>query len=82
MALNLGTFNTDLKAALLRVPVKNQKDNVDVDMAMENLAHEIATGVDKYIKTAPVSTPVSATVAGTCPAQSGAGTIAGTGSLS
>lgn len=80
MSLNLGTFKTDLKAALLRVQAKNQNDNVDAATAMGNLADEIATEVDKYIKTATVNTEVSTTVTGTCSTPSGAGTIAGTGS--
>lgn len=76
MALNLTKFKEDLKTALLRAQAKNQKDNVSVDTALGNLADEIATQVDAYIKTATVST----TVTGTCATPSGAGTIAGTGS--
>ena len=79
MALDLATFNADLKTALLRTPAKNQNDNVNIDTAMGNLADEIAPEVDKYIKTATASTPVSTTVTGACATQSGAGTIAGTG---
>ena len=75
MALNLATFKANLKTALLRAPAKNQNDNVNIDTALGNLADEIAAAVDKYIKTATVST----TVTGTCATQSGAWTIAGTG---
>ena len=80
MALDLATFNADLKTALLRTPTKNQNDNVDAATAMGNLADEIATEVDKYIKTATVSTNVSTTVTGTCVTPQGGGTIQGTGS--
>lgn len=79
MSLDLATFKADLKTALLRAPAKNQNDNVNIDTAMGNLADEIATAVDKYIKTATVSTTVSTTVTGTCATPSGSGTIAGTG---
>lgn len=76
MALNLTKFKGDLKTALLKAQAKNQKDNVSVDTALGNLADEIATQVDAYIKTATVST----TVTGTCATPSGAGTIQGSGS--
>lgn len=81
MALNLAKFKTDLKAALLKAQKKNQKDGVDTDTALGNLADEIATQVDAYIKTATVSTSVSTTVTGTCitPAGGGSGTIEGAG---
>lgn len=75
MSLNLATFKKDLKTALLSAQAKNQKDGVSMDTALGNLADEIATQVDKYIKTATVST----TVTGTCATPSGAGTIEGTG---
>lgn len=61
MALNLTQFKADLKAALLKAQVKNQKNGVTIDTAMENLANEIATEVDKYIKTATVKTEVDVT---------------------
>ena len=51
MALNLTKFKADLKTALLKAQAKNQKDGVSTDTAMGNLADEIATEVDKYIKT-------------------------------
>lgn len=81
MSLNLAKFKTDLKAALKTAADKNNKDGVDLDTALGNLADEIATKVDAYIKTATVSTTVSTTVTGTCvtPAGGGAGTIAGAG---
>lgn len=47
MALNLTKFKADLKTALLRAQSKNQKDDMDSDTAMENLANEIATEVYK-----------------------------------
>lgn len=85
MSLNLTKFKSDLKAALLKAQAKNQQDGVTTDTAMKNLADEIATEVDKYIKTATVKTQVdvtsvSTTVTGTCATPAGAGTIAGTGS--
>lgn len=61
MALNLTQFKKDLKTALLKAQAKNQKDGVTTDTAMENLANEIATEVDKYIKTATVKTEVDVT---------------------
>ena len=84
MALNLTKFNADLKTALLRAQSKNQKDDMDSDTAMENLANEIATEVDKYIMSGTVKTKVdvtsvSTTVTGTCSTPAGAGTIAGSG---
>lgn len=80
MALNLTKFKSDLKTALLSAQAKNQKDGVDIDTAMKNLADEIATQVDAYIKTAQVTTSVT----GTCATPAGPGTItgSGTGSLS
>ena len=84
MALNLTKFKEDLKTALLKAQAKNQKDGMDSDTAMENLANEIATEVDKYIRSGTVKTQVdvtsvSTTVTGTCSTPAGAGTIAGTG---
>ena len=84
MALNLTKFKADLKTALLRDQSKNQKDGMDSDTAMENLANEIATEVDKYIRSGTVKTKVdvtsvSTTVTGTCATPAGAGTISGTG---
>lgn len=61
MALNLTQFKADLKTALLRAQSKNQVDGMTIDTAMENLANEIATEVDKYIKTATVKTEVDVT---------------------
>lgn len=78
MALNLAKFKSDLKAALLRAQAANQVDDLGdnpADKAMENLANEIATQVDAYIKTAQVTTSVT----GTCATPAGAGTIAGSG---
>lgn len=85
MSLNLTKFKADLKTALLKAQVKNQKDGVTIDTAMENLANEIATEVDKYIRSGTVKTQVdvtsvSTTVTGTCATPAGAGTIAGSGS--
>ena len=88
MALNLTQFKADLKAALLRAQAKNQVDDLGehpAETAMENLANEIATEVDKYIRSGTVKTQVdvtsvSTTVTGTCATPAGAGTIAGSGS--
>lgn len=85
MALNLTQFKADLKTALLKAQAKNQKDDVTADAAMENLANEIATEVDKYIRSGTVKTQVdvtsvTTTVTGTCATPAGAGTIAGSGS--
>ena len=57
---------------------------MDSDTAMENLANEIATEVDKYIRSGTVKTKVDVTsvrttVTGTCSTPAGAGTIAGSG---
>ena len=84
MALNLTKFKEDLKTALLKAQAKNQKDGMDSDTAMENLANEIATEVDKYIRSGTVKTQVdvtsvTTTVTGTCATPAGAGTIAGSG---
>ena len=84
MALNLTKFKADLKTALLKAQAKNQKDGMDSDTAMENLANEIATEVDKYIRSGTVKTQVdvtsvTTTVTGTCSTPAGAGTIAGSG---
>lgn len=55
MALNLAKFKSDLKTALLTAQAKNQKDGVDTDTALGNLADAIAAQVDAYIKTAVVT---------------------------
>lgn len=85
MSLNLTQFKADLKTALLRAQSKNQVDGMSIDTAMENLADEIATEVDKYIRSGTVKTQVdvtsvSTTVTGTCATPAGAGTITGSGS--
>jgi dUTPase len=86
MSLNLTKFKSDLKAALLKAQKKNQKDGVDTDTALKNLADEIATEVDKYIKTATVSVTVEQGIAVSVTPSSGQGatvaTGSGTGSLS
>lgn len=80
MALNLTKFKSDLKTALLKAQAKNQKDNVDMDTALGNLADEIATEVDKYIKTASVSVTVAKGIAVSVEPSSGQGSTTGTGS--
>lgn len=80
MALNLAKFKTDLKAALLKAQVKNQKDGVDTNTALGNLADEIATEVDKYIKTAKVSVTVAQGIAVSVEPSSGQGATTSTGS--
>lgn len=86
MALNLAKFKTNLKTALLKAQKKNQKDGVDTDTALGNLANEIATEVDAYIKTATVSVTVAKGIAVSVEPSSGQGattaTGSGTGSLS
>ena len=86
MALNLTKFKKDLKSALKTAQGKNQKDGVDTDTALENLADELAEKIDAYIKTATVSVTVSSGIAVQVTPSSGQGaTIAtgsGTGSLS
>ena len=61
----------------MRAQSKNQKDGMDSDTAMENLANEIATEVDKYIRSGTVKTKVDVTsvittVTGTCSTPAGA----------
>lgn len=84
MSLDLAKFKADLKNALLRAQSKNQKDGMDSDTAMENLANEISTEVDKYIRSGTVKTKVDVTsvtteVTGTCSTPAGDGTISGSG---
>lgn len=55
MALNLKTFKADLKTALVTVNSQNNKDGVDSDTALENLANALAEKVDAYIRTAEVT---------------------------
>lgn len=62
MALNLEKFKEDLKAALKTAQAKNQKDNVEIDTALGNLADEIAAQVDAYIKTMTITIPIGAIV--------------------
>jgi len=80
MALNLTKFKTDLKAALLKAQKKNQKDGVDTDTALENLADELAEKIDAYIKTATVSVTVSQGIAVSVEPSSGQGATTSTGS--
>lgn len=80
MALNLTKFKTDLKTALLKAQAKNQKDGVSVDTALGNLADEIATQVDAYIKTATVTVTVAQGIAVSVEPSSGQGSTTGTGS--
>ena len=86
MALNLTKFKKDLKSALKTAQGKNQKDGVDTDTALENLADELAEKIDAYIKTATVSVTVSSGIAVQVTPSSGQGatvaTGSGTGSLS
>ena len=80
MALNLAKFKSNLKTALLNAQKKNQKDGVDTDTALGNLADEIATQVDAYIKTATVSVTVSSGIEVQVTPSSGQGSTTGTGS--
>lgn len=80
MALNLAKFKSNLKTALLNAQKKNQKDGVDTDTALGNLADEIATQVDAYIKTATVSVTVSSGIEVQVTPSSGQGATTATGS--
>lgn len=80
MALNLTKFKSDLKSALKTAQGKNQKDGVDSDTAIENLANELAEQIDAYIKTATVSVTVSKGIAVSVEPSSGKGATTGTGS--
>ena len=80
MALNLAKFKSNLKTALLNAQKKNQKDGVDTDTALGNLADEIATQVDDYIKTATVSVTVSSGIEVQVTPSSGQGATTATGS--
>lgn len=86
MALNLAKFKTDLGTALKEAAALNDKDNVEKETALQNVANKLAEKIDAYIKTATVSVTVSSGIAVQVTPSSGQGsTIAtgsGTGSLS
>jgi len=80
MALDLTQFKKDLKKALKTAQGKNQKDGVDSDTALENLADELAEKIDAYIKTATVSVTVEQGIAVSVEPSSGQGATTSTGS--
>ena len=80
MALDLTQFKKDLKSALTTAQGKNQKDGVDTDTALENLADELAEKIDAYIKTATVSVTVEQGIAVSVEPSSGQGATTSTGS--
>lgn len=86
MALNLTQFKKDIKDALLAAQEKNQVDNLTEDpkdapaVAMGNLADELATVIDAYIKTATVSVTVEQGIAVSVEPSSGQGATTSTGS--
>ena len=55
MALDLDSFKANLKTALVGVNETNNKDGVDADTAIENLANALAEKIDAYIRTAEVT---------------------------
>lgn len=86
MALNLAQFKSDLFTALKEVDTLNNKDGVDKNTALQNVANKLAEKIDAYIKTATVSVTVAQGISVSVEPSSGKGsTIAtgsGTGSLS
>lgn len=86
MALNLAKFKTDLGTALKEAAALNDKDNVEKETALQNVANKLAEKIDAYIKTATVSVTVSSGIAVQVTPSSGQGatvaTGSGTGSLS
>lgn len=86
MALNLTQFKSDLFTALKEVDTLNNKDGVDKNTALQNVANKLAEKIDAYIKTATVSVTVAQGIAVSVEPSSGQGsttaTGSGTGSLS
>ena len=86
MALNLAQFKSDLFTALKEVDTLNNKDGVDKNTALQNVANRLAEKIDAYIKTATVSVTVAQGIAVSVEPSSGQGstvaTGSGTGSLS
>lgn len=86
MALNLAKFKTDLGTALKEAAALNDKDNVEKETALQNVANKLAEKIDAYIKTATVSVTVEQGIAVSVTPSSGQGatvaTGSGTGSLS
>ena len=86
MSLNLAKFKTDLGTALKEAAALNDKDNVEKETALQNVANKLAEKIDAYIKTATVSVTVSSGIAVQVTPSSGQGsttaTGSGTGSLS
>lgn len=86
MALNLAQFKTDLGTALKEAATLNDKNNVEKETALQNVANKLAEKIDAYIKTATVSVTVAQGIAVSVEPSSGQGsttaTGSGTGSLS
>ena len=86
MPLNLEQFKTDLGTALKEAAALNDKNNVEKETALQNVANKLAEKIDAYIKTAKVSVTVAQGISVSVEPSSGQGstvaTGSGTGSLS
>ena len=80
MALNLTQFKSDLFTALKEVDTLNNKDGVDKNTALQNVANKLAEKIDAYIKTATVSVTVAQGIAVSVVPSTGIGTTTATGS--
>lgn len=80
MALNLAQFKSDLFTALKEVDTLNNKDGVDKNTALQNVANKLAEKIDAYIKTATVSVTVAQGITVSVEPSSGQGSTTGTGS--
>lgn len=80
MALNLAQFKTDIGTALKEAAALNDKDNVDKETALQNVANKLAEKIDAYIKTATVTVTVAQGIAVSVEPSSGQGATTGTGS--
>lgn len=80
MALNLTKFKKDLGTALKEAAALNDKDNVEKETALQNVANKLAEKIDAYIKTATVSVTVSSGIEVQVTPSSGQGATTSTGS--
>jgi hypothetical protein len=80
MSLNLAKFKTDLGTALKEAAALNDKDNVEKETALQNVANKLAEKIDASIKTATVSVTVSSGIAVKVTPSSGQGATTATGS--
>ena len=80
MALNLTQFKSDLFTASKEVDALNNKDGVDKNTALQNVANKLAEKIDAYIKTATVSVTVAQGITVSVEPSSGQGATTGTGS--